>query len=63
MTNVFLGTWADHAQISPATSYPFGMMSIGSRAAYFCRLANLTWSIFLEIKEIFDSCCTGFGAC
>lgn len=27
--NVFLGTSGDHGQLSPAASYPFGMMSIG----------------------------------
>lgn len=29
LVNVFLGTSGDHGQMSPAASYPFGMLSIG----------------------------------
>jgi putative alpha-1,2-mannosidase len=29
LVNVFLGSSGDHGQLSPAASYPFGMMSIG----------------------------------
>lgn len=29
LVNVFLGSSGDHGQMSPAASYPFGMLSIG----------------------------------
>src|SRR4051812_19191926 len=29
VVNVFLGSSGDHGQMSPAASYPFGMLSIG----------------------------------